>query len=177
MTITNPRMGARAIATTLAVVVLMSQPSGAGAQAPAPAKKTQQARPPATQPFDAQAFGPSDRTTIRWTGNAGFFVNSRGTTLRLDPLLQGFDMPMLIDMPIRPKDVPRLDAVLVTHSDNDHYSVPTLRDLASVTKAFHSTAYVASLMKTQGWPASEHGIGDAFTVGPIRVTLTPADHA
>ena len=177
MTITNPRMGARAIATTLAVVVLMSQPSGAGAQAPAPAKKTQQARPPSTQPFDAQAFGPSDRTTIRWTGNAGFFVNSRGTTLMLDPLLQGFDMPMLIDMPIRPKDVPRLDAVLVTHSDNDHYSVPTLRDLASVTKAFHSTAYVASLMKTQGWPASGHGIGDAFTVGPIRVTLTPADHS
>ena len=69
----------------------------------------------------------SDRTTIRWTGNAGFFVNSRGTTFMIDPLLQGFDMPILIDMPIRPKDVPRLDAVLVTHSDNDHYSVPTLR--------------------------------------------------
>lgn len=66
----------------------------------------------------------------------------------VDPLLQGFDMPIMIDVPILPKDVPRLDAVLVTHSDNDHYSVPTLRDLAPVTKVFHSTTYVSSLMKT-----------------------------
>jgi L-ascorbate metabolism protein UlaG (beta-lactamase superfamily) len=172
----RPIRACAAVATTTAAVLMFQLP-GTGAQAPAPAQKTYQARPPATQPFDAQAFGASERTTIRWTGNAGFFVNSRGTTFMIDPLLQGFDMPILIDMPIRPKDVPRLDAVLVTHSDNDHYSVPTLQDLAPVTKAFHSTGYVASLMKTQGWPAFGHAIGDAFTVGQVRVTLTPADHA
>ena len=108
------------------------QPASIGAQTSAQppaiaAQKKYQAKPPATQPFDAKAFAPSDRTTVRWTGNAGFFVNSRGTTLMIDPLLQGFDMPIMIEMPILPKDVPRLDAVLVTHSDNDHYSVPTLR--------------------------------------------------
>jgi L-ascorbate metabolism protein UlaG (beta-lactamase superfamily) len=177
MTSTDRLLRACAAVATTTAAVLMFQLPGTGAQAPAPAQKTYQARPPATQPFDAQAFGASERTTIRWTGNAGFFVNSRGTTFMIDPLLQGFDMPILIDMPIRPKDVPRLDAVLVTHSDNDHYSVPTLQDLAPVTKAFHSTGYVASLMKTQGWPAFGHAIGDAFTVGQVRVTLTPADHA
>jgi phosphoribosyl 1,2-cyclic phosphodiesterase len=31
-------------------------------------------------------------------------------------------MPIMIDMPIAAKDVPELDAILVTHSDNDHYS-------------------------------------------------------
>ena len=70
---------------------------------------------------------------------AGFFINSRGTTFMVDPLLEGFDMPIMIDFPIAAKDVPRLDAVLVTHDDNDHYSVPTNRNLKSVTKAFHST--------------------------------------
>jgi L-ascorbate metabolism protein UlaG (beta-lactamase superfamily) len=144
---------------------------------PTSAQKKHQARPAATQPFGATAFESSDRTTIRWTGNAGFFINSRGTTFMIDPLLQGFDMPILIAMPILPKDVPRLDAVLVTHSDNDHYSLPTLRELAPVTRVFHSTMYVSSLMKTQGWSASGHGIGEVFTVGPVRVTLTPADHA
>ena len=177
MTLTDRPLRACAAVVTTTAAALMFQLPGSGAQAPAPAQKTYQARPPATQPFDAQAFGASERTTIRWTGNAGFFVNSRGTTFMIDPLLQGFDMPILIDMPIRPKDVPRLDAVLVTHSDNDHYSVPTLQDLAPVTKAFHSTAYVASLMKTQGWPASGHVIGGTFSVGPVKVTLTPADHA
>ena len=43
----------------------------------------------------------------------------------VDPMLKGFDMPLLINMPIAPKDVPHLDAVLITHCDNDHYSVPT----------------------------------------------------
>jgi L-ascorbate metabolism protein UlaG (beta-lactamase superfamily) len=57
-------------------------------------------------------------------------INSRGTTLMVDPLLGGFDMPVMIEFPIAAADVSTLDAVLVTHSDNDHYSVPTCRDLA-----------------------------------------------
>jgi L-ascorbate metabolism protein UlaG (beta-lactamase superfamily) len=95
----------------------------------------------------------------------------------VDPLLQGFDMPIMIDMPIAAEDVPKLDAILVTHSDNDHYSVPTCRALAPVTHAYHSTGYVASLMRGEGWPAYGHGIGDAVDIGPVRVELTPADHA
>jgi L-ascorbate metabolism protein UlaG (beta-lactamase superfamily) len=54
---------------------------------------------------------------------AGFLINSRGTTLMVDPRLSGFDMPVMIEFPIAASDVPRLDAVLVTHSNNDHYSV------------------------------------------------------
>jgi L-ascorbate metabolism protein UlaG (beta-lactamase superfamily) len=108
---------------------------------------------------------------------AGFRINSRGTTLMVDPLLGGFDMPIMIEMPIAAKDVPRLDAILVTHSDNDHYSIPTCRDLAGVTRAYHSTKYVASLMEYEGLPAYGHDIGDDFNVGGVRVEVTPADHA
>ena len=108
---------------------------------------------------------------------AGFLINSRGTTLMIDPLIRGFDMPLMIDVPLTAADVPRLDAVLVTHSDNDHYSVPTCRDLAPVTDAYCSTRYVASLMTGEGLPAHGHDIGDEFSVGPVRVALTPADHA
>ena len=145
------------------------------AQTP-PAAKKRQARPPATQPFGAEAFQASKTTTIRWLGNAGFFINSRGTTLMVDPLLKGFDMPLLFEMPIAPKDVPHLDAVLVTHRDNDHYSIPTCREMAKVCKAYHSTKLVDSLMKQEGLPATGHDIGETFNVGPIRVKLTPADH-
>ena len=112
--------------------------------------KKYQAKAPPTQPFGKEAFQPSNTTTIRWLGMAGFIVNSRGTTFMIDPLLQGYDMPLLRDFPIKPKDVPRLDAVFATHSDNDHYSVETFKDLASVTKQFHSTVYVDSLMKAEG---------------------------
>jgi L-ascorbate metabolism protein UlaG (beta-lactamase superfamily) len=165
--------------SAMAVVTTCALAFGVSAQAPQDAtpKKKYQARPPATQPFGEEAFAASSDTVLRWTGNAGFLINSRGTTVMIDPLLQGFDMPLLIDLPLAPKDVPHLDAVLVTHADNDHYSIPTLRDLVPVTKALHSTVYAASLMKEHGWPASGHGIGDAFEVGTLRVRLTPVDHA
>lgn len=136
-----------------------------------------QARAPETRPFGAEAFAPHAGTELRWMGMAGFLVNSRGTTLMIDPLLGGFDMPIMIDFPVEARQVPRLDAVLVTHSDNDHYSVPTCTELAPVTSAFHSTVYVASLMTARGLPATGHRIDDRFRVGDIGVTVTPADHA
>jgi L-ascorbate metabolism protein UlaG (beta-lactamase superfamily) len=169
-------MHPRSLTVVVAVCALTIGVHAQSPDAPKAAKKYQ-ARPPATQPFGKEAFAASRDTTLRWTGNAGFLINSRGTTVMIDPLLQGFDMPLLIELPIAPKDVPHLDAVLVTHADNDHYSVPTLRDLVSVTRELHSTIYAASLMKEHNWPAHGHGIGDVFEVGPLRVRLTPVDHA
>ena len=61
---------------------------------------------------------------------AGFLVNSRGTTFMIDPLLEGYDMPLLMNFPIVPKEVPHVDAIFATHSDNDHYSVETFKDLS-----------------------------------------------
>lgn len=143
-------------------------------------KKTEkkfQATAPQTQPFGKEAFAVSKTTSIRWLGMAGFLVNSRGTNFMVDPLLEGYDMPVLMDFPIKPKDVPRLDAVFATHSDNDHYSVETFRDMAAVTKEFHSTIYVDSLMKNEGLRSFGHYIGETFHVGTISVKLTLADHA
>jgi hypothetical protein len=82
-------------------------------------EKKYQATAPSTQPFGKEAFAVATNTTIRWLGMAGFLVNSQGTTFMIDPLLEGYDMPLLMDFPIRPKDVPHLDAVFATHSDND----------------------------------------------------------
>lgn len=136
-----------------------------------------QARAPSTEVFGAEAFAADDGTVLRWLGMAGFLINSRGTTMMIDPVLTGFDMPLLIQFPIAIEGVRRLDAVLATHADNDHYSIPTCRDLAAVTGEYHSTKYVASLMRGEGLAAHGHDIGEDFDVGPIRVHVTPADHA
>lgn len=135
-----------------------------------------QAVPPPTQPFGAEAFEPTQHTVIRWLGSAGFLVNSRGTCLMVDPMLKGFDMPVLIDSPIQPEDVPHLDAVLVTHCDNDHYSIPSCTEMAGVCRQYHSTRYVDTLMQKQGLPSFGHSIGETFRVGAVSVKLTPALH-
>src|SRR3954465_776863 len=111
----------------------------------------QQARAPQTRPFGTEAFQAQEQTVLRWLGMAGVLLNSRGTTLMIDPLLGGFDMPVMIDFPIAADAVPALAAVLVPHSDNDPYSVPTCRQLAPVITGFHSTRYVDTLMRAEGF--------------------------
>jgi L-ascorbate metabolism protein UlaG (beta-lactamase superfamily) len=166
-------MKAKILITTIAFLVLNIS---LHAQTDTVKVKKYQAKPAKTQPFGAEAFKKTNKTIIRWTGNAGFLINSKGTTLMVDPLLKGFDMPVFFEASISTEKVPHLDAILVTHSDNDHYSIPTCKDLAAVTTAFHSTVYVDSLMHNQGWKSFGHHIGDVFKVGSMSVKLTPADH-
>ena len=135
-----------------------------------------QAVPSAVFPIDPSAFSPTETTVIRWLGSAGALINSRGTTIMVDPLLEDFDMPVLFDSPVLPKDVPALDAVLITHIDNDHFSRPTCKDLLGVCRAYHAPEYVANEMRREGIPGTGHGIRESFGIGEIKVTLTPADH-
>lgn len=114
---------------------------------------------------------------IYWLGGGGAMINSYGTVLMIDPLLEGFDMPLLIDMVVKPEHVPHVDGYFVSHVDNDHYSRDTLRDLKAVTKEIHTSHYVASLMEEEyGAKAQGHTWWDRVTIGDVSVECTPADH-
>ena len=104
-------------------------------------------------------------------------INSHGTIILIDPVLEGFDMPLLIEQPILPQEIPALEAILVTHIDNDHFSRMTCRDLKPVCREYHAPQYVAGEMKKEGLDGIGHDIGDCFQIGDIKVTLTPADHS
>ncbi len=135
-----------------------------------------QAVAPASRHISPAAFGPLDHTEVTWLGGAGILINSRGSCLMIDPVLEGFDMPLLYEIPILPDEVGCLDALLITHIDNDHFSRPTCRDIASVCKSWHSTQYVAEQMREENLPAQGHDIGESFEAGNFNVKLTPADH-
>jgi hypothetical protein len=68
-------------------------------------------------------------------------------------------MPIMIDMPDRFCGRP------ASRRDPGHpqrqgpLQRPDCRALAPVTRAYHSTAYVASLIQMEGWPAYGHAIG------------------
>ncbi|MGF2413903.1 MBL fold metallo-hydrolase [Ferruginibacter sp.] len=162
------------IATIFTAINTKAQPSSDSTKI---TQKKYQAKAPKTQSFGTEAFGKSKKTTLRWLGMAGFLINSRGTTIMVDPLLEGFDMPLLIDFPILVKNVPHLNAVFVTHADNDHFSVPTNVAMSKVVDVYHSTIYVDSLMKNLKLNSVGHDIGDIFKIKNISVKLTPADHA
>lgn len=123
------------------------------------------------------AFDKQDKTSIYWLGNGGAMINSQGTVILIDPLLKGFDMPLLMnDMPLDPLKSGHIDAVLITHIDNDHYSRPTCTDLKDKTDRFYAPNYVAEVMDEEGYPVSMKTIWDEFPVGQVNVQLTPALH-
>lgn len=137
-----------------------------------------QAVAPKTVKMSAEDFGAKDGTSVYWLGGGGAMINSHGTVIMIDPLLEGFDMPLLIDMPIDPKDVSHVDGIFVSHVDNDHYSRPTCRDLKEVCKEYHTSFYVASLMKDEcGVDGIGHDIGEHVVINDVDVEFTPADHA
>ncbi|MCF0116310.1 MAG: MBL fold metallo-hydrolase [Erysipelotrichaceae bacterium] len=117
-------------------------------------------------------------TSVYWLGGGGAMVNSHGTVIMIDPLLEGFDMPLLIDAPIKCEEVPHVEGIFVSHVDNDHYSRPTLGDLKGVTREVHASYYVASLMKQEcDVFGIGHDIGDHVQINDVNVEFTPADHA
>lgn len=138
---------------------------------------TKQAVAPQTIFMSQDDFKATNETKIFWLSSAGVMINSHGTILMIDPLLEGFDLPLLVEMPILPKDVPCLDGVLITHCDNDHFSRLTCQNLAPVTKAYHGPHYLAELFKAENLPGYGHDINETFTIGAVQIKLTPADHA
>lgn len=140
--------------------------------------KSGQAMADETVRMTGKDFEADSTTSVYWLGGGGAMINSRGTVIMIDPLLKGFDMPLLIDMPIDPKDVPRVDAVFISHVDNDHYSRETCRELKPVCGAYHTSYYVASLLKEEcGIDGIGHDIGDHVQINDVDIELTPADHA
>ena len=135
-----------------------------------------QATPSRIVPVTQEAFAKRNNTAITWLGNAGVLLNIRGTTILVDPLLLGFDMPLLFKSPLSLDDVTHLDAYLVSHIDNDHFSRETCSALLPVCKTYHSTQYVSEEMNRSGIRGIGHQIGEGFFVNDVEVTLTPAKH-
>ncbi|MGT2686682.1 MBL fold metallo-hydrolase [Streptococcus porcinus] len=137
---------------------------------------TGQAMPEKTIPLPLSAFEKIEGTRVYWLGNASIMINSRGTILMIDPVLDSFDMPLLIDMPIDSKIIPKIDGLLISHIDNDHLSFETLENCKAVTKSYHAPAHVADIMIAQGFATNEYAVGDRFTINDITITTTPTRH-
>lgn len=126
--------------------------------------------------MNSSNFTNQSNTQITWLGGAGVHINSHGTNLMIDPVLRDFDMPLLYDIPILTNEIDNLDSILITHIDNDHFSIPTCKDLVNVCKSYHTTNFVSEKMKENQIPGTGHNINDEFNINNIKVKLTPAKH-
>jgi L-ascorbate metabolism protein UlaG (beta-lactamase superfamily) len=129
-------------------------------------------------------------TALTWLGMAGVLINARGTVLLIDPLLATVrvnerelcegEYPLKLPLPIEAQDVPRLDAVLYTHADNDHFGRLTAQVFVERFQCrFIAPAPVALLLGELG--ADERRItrvndGDVVQLENVEIVVTPAQH-
>ncbi|WP_274652169.1 MBL fold metallo-hydrolase [Paenibacillus humicola] len=144
---------------------------------------------PPTRPIADDAFAASDRTSLWWLTGAGFLINVRGTLLMIDPVITmktgsgdfcELGHRMLVPLPITADRVPRLDAVLYTHIDDDHLAPLTAPALAHAGGLYGGPAIAVRELVRLGIPEERTralSIGETFRVGQAEITLTRADHS
>jgi L-ascorbate metabolism protein UlaG (beta-lactamase superfamily) len=153
---------------------------------------------PAAVKMSPEDFGVIGDTRLYWLGQAGFLLNTRGVVLLVDPLLiTGPGTPalsetgeeMLGPWPIEGVDIPRVDAVLYTHTDEDHLGPQTAKLLMGLDPIFIGTQFcrdrlmdlgaspVRCLAGTPQAGTPRRGKnGNSFDMGGAKIELLPADH-
>ena len=123
---------------------------------------------------------------VTFIGHSSFFLQIGGSNVVVDPIFAPwlFVLKRLRRPGLRIKDLPPLDAVLVTHAHFDHLHRPSLRAIARATllKSGRTPLLIVptnctDLVFDLGFERIvELGWWDEFQLGGTRVTATPAKH-
>lgn len=126
-----------------------------------------------------------ERLTVAWLGHATVLMNFYGTWLLTDPALgsrvgvrlaRGVTLGprRLVEPALAVKELPRLDAVLVSHAHMDHCDVGTLKRLSRATRAVVQRGNL-DLVRRFG-QSSELAWGEATEVAGARVESIEVNH-
>jgi L-ascorbate metabolism protein UlaG (beta-lactamase superfamily) len=143
-----------------------------------------------TQAIHTSFFDHRDGTWLTWLGMAGALINTRGTILLIDPLLttvrsEGQDFcesgyRLKIPLPIEATGIPKADAVMYTHADDDHLGITTAITLAErLPCQFIAPAPVARMLQEAGIAQERITVAEDFhtlQIGEANITITPALH-
>ncbi len=121
---------------------------------------------------------------ISYVNHATFLIRLPGAVVLTDPIFSERCSPLSWAGPKRARrpgialdDLPRPDLVLISHNHYDHMDMRSLREL----QRRHAPRFVtmlgnAPVLAAEGITATELDWWQEATLGPVRVTATPARH-
>ena len=153
-----------------------------------PAERTPRGRIPTVRPpADFLAHPPAGGLRVTWLGHSAFILELDGTVILLDPVLYSRSSPFdwigvkrFFRSPVEIRELPELDAVLISHDHYDHLALDEIRALAPKTRKFIVPLGVGAHLERWGVPPArivELDWWQEATVGDrVRVVATPARH-
>ena len=125
-----------------------------------------------------------ERLTVAWLGHATTLINFYGTWLLTDPVLRSRIGVHLAGVTLGPRrlvrpalsirELPRLDAVLISHSHMDHCDLPTLRRLPHQSHAVVQQGNRDLVRRFQS--ASDLAWGESVEVAGARIEAIEVNH-
>jgi L-ascorbate metabolism protein UlaG (beta-lactamase superfamily) len=123
---------------------------------------------------------------VTFIGHASFFLQVGGSNVLIDPIFARwlFVLKRLRRPGLRIRDLPAVDAVLITHAHFDHLHRPSLRAIAQATRGKTGSApllivpsNVSDLVFDLGFKnIVELDWWEELQLGKTRITATPAKH-
>lgn len=148
-----------------------------------------QRKPAVPLPMDAPRFTATGSSALQvtWFGHSASMLHIEGKTLLLDPMFGPAPSPLPAfgtkrysgGLPFELKDIPDLDAVLLSHDHYDHLDYGTIRAIKDKVKRFIVPFGVKGHLMRWGVEPSrieEHDWWDEFAYAGLQLACTPAKH-
>ncbi|MCW3467237.1 MBL fold metallo-hydrolase [Chitinophaga nivalis] len=129
----------------------------------------------------------SEKPVIVWFGHSSYLIQVKGVNILVDPVFSGSASPFSFMVKAFPgadayqvKDMPDIDAVIITHNHYDHLDTKTIAQLKSRTGRFYTALGVGRDIAGcagNNVAITEMDWWDTEAVAPgITLTATPARH-
>ena len=121
-----------------------------------------------------------------WIGHASTYAEIDGVRLLLDPVFAEHVSPLPVGPrrfhapPIALADLPKIDAVLISHDHYDHLDMDTVRALAARGSKFFVPLGIGAHLERRGVPAAQveelEWWQERTLVNGVRIVCTPTRH-